>query len=126
MILIIETLLREIVDATVRAVDPEQMILFGSYARGDVKADSSLDLLVVERGPFGKQRSRRADIYRIRQVLWKCPMPVEVLVFTPEEMNAWRGGGDHVIARALREGRILYQRPCDAVGSVPDVMLHSV
>ncbi len=111
MITIFETLFREIVDATVRAVDPEQIILFGAYARGDVSAESSLELLVVEQGPFGEQRSRRADTYRIRQALWKCTVPIDVLVFTPKEMRAWRGVDNHVIARSLREGRTLYERP---------------
>ena len=111
MLTIYETMLRGVVKATVDAVDPERIILFGPYAQGEVGADAHLDLLVVERGPLEQQRRRRMEIHRIRRALEGFHVAVDVSVFTPEEMMAWRGCGDHVIARALREGRILYQRP---------------
>ena len=43
-----EALLRWMVSAIVDAADPEQVILFGSRARGDTRADSDIDLVVVE------------------------------------------------------------------------------
>jgi predicted nucleotidyltransferase len=111
MLTIYETMLRDVVKATVGAVDPEQIILFGPYAQGEVGPDSHLNLLVVERGPLEQPRRRRMEMHRIRRALEGLRVAVDVGVFTPEEMTAWRGCGDHVIARALREGRILYQRP---------------
>jgi predicted nucleotidyltransferase len=111
MLTIHETMLRDVAKATVGAVDPEQIILFGPYATGEVGPDSRLNLLVVERGPLEQQRRRRMEMHRICQALAGFRVPVDVVVFTPEEMTAWRGGGDHVIARAMREGRSLYERP---------------
>ncbi|MFM7289713.1 MAG: nucleotidyltransferase domain-containing protein, partial [Planctomycetia bacterium] len=35
--------------AVVAAVHPEQVLVFGSHARGDATADSDVDLLVVEK-----------------------------------------------------------------------------
>ena len=43
--------LRRLVDIIVREADPEAIILFGSRARGDARADSDIDLLVIEREP---------------------------------------------------------------------------
>lgn len=43
-------LLQEIVRRILAVSAPEQIILFGSYARGEAGPDSDLDLLVIERG----------------------------------------------------------------------------
>ena len=51
-----EPLLQRMVAAIVEAADPEQVILFGSRARGDARPDSDVDLVVVEAEPFGPGR----------------------------------------------------------------------
>ena len=43
-----DALLDQMVQAIVAEVDPEQVILFGSRARGDAREDSDVDLVVVE------------------------------------------------------------------------------
>jgi predicted nucleotidyltransferase len=108
---ITEEVLKKVVSATVREVNPEQIILFGSYARGNAGPDSDLDLLVVERAQFGKDRSRHAEIKRIRRALWDFRVPIDVLVYTTDEVAQWRDSVNHIIARSLREGRVLYERP---------------
>ena len=50
-----DALLRQMVKTIVDEVDPEQVILFGSRARGDAAADSDVDFVVVEAAPFGKE-----------------------------------------------------------------------
>ena len=35
----------------------------------------------------------------------------DILVFTLAEREYWRDSLNHVLARALREGRVLYERP---------------
>ena len=44
-----EDMIAEMVKAIVDEVDPVQIILFGSQAKGNAKPDSDVDLLVVER-----------------------------------------------------------------------------
>ena len=55
MVPVTDKLLDQMVQAIVAEVDPEQVILFGSRARGDAREDSDIDL-VVEAEPFGKNR----------------------------------------------------------------------
>lgn len=110
MTIVTDQILREIVAAAVRAVDPERIILFGSYARGEAGPDSDLDLLIVEHGPFGQGRTRRAEIKRLRRALWDFRVPIDILVYTEDEVAAWRNSVNHIIARSLREGRTLYER----------------
>lgn len=105
-----ETLLQEVVDATVRAVDPERIILFGSRARGDTRPDSDLDLLVVEEESFSPQRSRQMELKRIRRALWRFKVPIDVLIYSRDEVDEWRGSPNHVIGRSLREGVTVYER----------------
>ena len=103
--------LDEIVQRLVEAAHPEQIVLFGSYIRGDARPDSDLDLLVIEEEPFGPTRSRYREMARLERALGKVPVPTDVLVFAREEVESLRDSLNHVVARALREGRILYARP---------------
>lgn len=101
---------RAVVEATVSAVDPDQVILFGSRARGDAQADSDIDLLVVMRAPFSAEHSRQNQLRRIRRALRDCRLPVDILLFSREEVDTWRNSPNHVIGRSLREGVAVYAR----------------
>jgi predicted nucleotidyltransferase len=103
--------LRDMVEVVVQEADPEQIYLFGSHARGQAGDDSDLDLLIVEQEAFGPERSRRHEMARIWRALARFRMPKDILVYTPDEVDYWRDAKNHVIARALREGRLLYERP---------------
>ena len=92
-------------------VDPEQVILFGSRARGDATENSDVDLLVVETGPFGADRSRlteEASLYRALAGLGVCK---DILIYSRDEVEYWRDSLNNVVAHALREGKVLYERP---------------
>jgi uncharacterized protein len=107
----VEQLMADAIRATVDAVDPERIVLFGSRARGDAGPDSDLDLLVIEQAPFSRARSRQQELKRIRQALWGCPVPVDVLVYSADEVAEWKDSPNHVIGRSLREGVTVYERP---------------
>ena len=92
-------------------MDPEQIILFGSHARGNAKSDSDLDLLIVTNGSLGREWSRRKITGQIRKALWSVLVPIDLLVFSPQEIERWRNSINHVIAQALRDGKVLYVRP---------------
>ena len=104
-------MLDRIVASVVDEVHPECIVLFGSRARDDAEFDSDIDLLVIEEEPFGRGRSRRLEMARIWKALPRRPVGADVLLFTSDEVKRWRGTANHVIARAFREGRVLYQRP---------------
>ena len=106
-----DALLERMVQAVVDEVDPERVILFGSRARGDAAADSDVDLIVVESAPFGEGRDRDAEETRLWRALARFHVPKDLLVYSRDEVEYWRGSLNHVLARALREGRVLYERP---------------
>ncbi|MCY3778635.1 MAG: nucleotidyltransferase domain-containing protein [Candidatus Aminicenantes bacterium] len=101
-----DTLIDQMVKAVFDEVDPEQVILFGSRAPGEEQEDSDVDLVVVEAEPFGRERSRHKEM-----VLAGFPVSADVLVYTHDEVDYWRDSLNHVLALALREGKVLYERP---------------
>ena len=106
-----DTLIHQMVRAVVEEVDPEQVILFGSRARGEEQEGSDVDLVAVEAEPFGPERSRHKEMVRLYKVLADFPVSADVLVYSHEEVDYWRDSLNHVLARALREGKVLYERP---------------
>lgn len=100
--------LRQMVDIIVREADPEAIILFGSRARGEAGADSDVDLLIIEREPFGPGRSRIREAARLYHALRYVPASKDLLVYSRDEFQRWKEALNHVVANAVREGRLLY------------------
>ena len=65
-----------IVRSIVETVDPEQVVLFGSRARGDFGEESDVDLVVIEAEPFGPARSRHREMLRLLAVVAKLDVAV--------------------------------------------------
>ena len=106
-----DTLLARMVQVIVDEVDPEQVILFGSRARGDASAGSDVDLIIVESTPFGEGRNRHVEETPLWRALASFHVSKDILVYSRDEVDYWRDSLNHVLARALREGRVLYERP---------------
>ena len=105
-----DQLIERMVRAIVNEVDPEQVILFGSRGRGDERQDSDVDLVVVEAEPFGPKRSRHKEMVRLYHAVAGFPVAADVLVYSRDDVDYWRDSLNHVLARALREGKVLYER----------------
>ncbi len=110
MLQVTNELLKEMTDIIVREVNPHKIILFGSHARGTARPDSDLDFLVVEDGPFSPQHSRESEMTRLWDILFDYNIPMDFLVFSPEEITKWGKAKNHVVAHALREGLVMYDR----------------
>jgi predicted nucleotidyltransferase len=101
---------RKVIPRMVRRIvshfHPEQVILFGSRARGMTGPDSDIDLLVVMSVEGGNRRMQT----EIRLALSEFPVPKDIVVTTPEEFD-WRKNVTGTIERpAWCEGRVLYAR----------------
>jgi predicted nucleotidyltransferase len=85
---------------------PDKIILFGSFARGGAGPDSDADLLVV----MPTNGSRRELAVQIDMALFGIPLPADVVVVTPEDVERGRGQIGTFIRPALTEGKVLYER----------------
>ena len=90
----------------VKRFQPEQVILFGSHARGDAGPDSDVDLLIV----MDFEGSKVEKCLEIRQALHDILVPKDVIVTRPADF-AWRKDVVGTIEwPAAREGKVLYAR----------------
>ena len=101
--------------ATIQAVsrliverfDPEKVILFGSYARGEPGLHSDVDLLVVLKAT--DRPARQGNPIR-RAIAESYVLPVDVIVRTAEAVEKYRNDPYSLVHQALTEGVVLYER----------------
>ena len=91
--------------AALKNYNPERIILFGSFANGDVNAHSDIDLCIIK-------NSSKRFIDRIGDVLQMIDssFPVEPLVYTAEEFERMRREGNPLIDTIIQQGRVLYEQ----------------
>ena len=99
---IIERMVKRLVDR----FDPDQIILFGSHARGTAGPDSDVDLLVV----MPVIGSKRAKQIEMRVALHDIAVPKDIILATPDQVARQRNVVGTLIRPALREGQVLYVR----------------
>ena len=104
-----DDLVREIVRRIVDAALPEKVILFGSRARGDARPKSDFDVLVIKHSDEPRYRCS-VPLY---VALADLPVEVEVMVYTPEEVEEWSQVPQAFVTTALREGTTIYERAAD-------------
>jgi predicted nucleotidyltransferase len=88
----------------VEAVHPVRIILFGSHARGDARADSDIDLLVVM--PDGTHRLDTAG--RLYSKISGIGLDYDLVVATVGDLEMYGEKTGPIYKTALREGRIVY------------------
>lgn len=98
--------LDEMIQRIITLFQPERIILFGSYAKGQTNSDSDLDLLVV----MPVEGSRRGKANEIDLALADRLVPLDVVVVTPEQFEQQRNTPGSIIREAAHEGKTLYER----------------
>ncbi len=97
--------------AVAEAVRPRRVVLFGSHATGEAGRDSDVDFLIVGEHPFRDEGERADALVRAWESLAPFRVPADLLLYSQEEVERWAGTTNHVVARALRTGRVVYERP---------------
>jgi predicted nucleotidyltransferase len=101
-----EETIQHVVAVIAEHLEPRRVILFGSHARGEAGPDSDLDLFVELDPPLpARGRSRQ-----IKKLFDPYPCPMDVVVYTPEEVAYWKRAPASLVASVLREGKVLYER----------------
>jgi len=104
-----EELLETITARIAEAIQPQKIILFGSWARGERDPHSDIDLLIIQESTL----PRPQRYAQVRRLFWGMGIPMDILVYTPEEFARFQsvpGSFTHTVAR---EGKVLYARPSE-------------
>ena len=89
-----------------RAFKPRKVVLFGSYAYGNPRSDSDVDLLVVmplDGNPVDKSVEMRLRL--------RPRFPLDLLVRTPAKIKERLAMGDDFIKDIFDRGKVLYEAP---------------
>lgn len=99
-------LMDEIIRRIVTTIQPEKIVLFGSRARGEARPESDMDILVIAESQ--EPRYRRSS--RLYSILSDILVPMDIMVYSPEEVREWQNVHQAFITTALREGKVLYEK----------------
>ncbi|MHB1252850.1 MAG: nucleotidyltransferase domain-containing protein [Candidatus Humimicrobiaceae bacterium] len=99
-------LIKKIADKIKKAVDPEKIILFGSYGTGKQKKESDLDILIIMNSSLPRYK-RAVPVYK---ALAGVLIPKDIMVYTPEEVEDWKDVPQAFVTTAVSKGRVLYEK----------------
>lgn len=99
-----EQKIQEITKKIVNQFHPQKIILFGSYAWGEPRENSDVDLFIVQESD--KPRLERQ--FEIRLALFPPGLSIDLLVYTPKEIEKRLQIDDFFIREILTKGKIVY------------------
>ena len=85
---------------------PEKIILFGSYAWGKPTEDSDVDLFIIEK----TEEPKRMRQIKLRKWLFGSGLPMDLIVYTPEEVRERLKIKDFFIEEIINKGKVIYER----------------
>jgi uncharacterized protein len=104
---------KKIIQTIVQDYEPEKVILFGSYARGEENKDSDLDLMIIKETyePY----NHRA--HRVRSLFNPYPCAMDLFIYTQKEFERLKNFKSLIPHIASKEGIVIYDRGNSNLGS---------
>ncbi|MEW5871723.1 MAG: nucleotidyltransferase domain-containing protein [Chloroflexota bacterium] len=101
-----DRVIRELIARIADKFRPQRIILFGSYAYGEPRPESDVDLLVVMDTPLREAQ----QALQIRQHVNPL-FGVDILVYTPSRLEERLKLGDSFLREITEKGRVVYESP---------------
>jgi uncharacterized protein len=102
----------ESVQVIVKKYRPDKVILFGSYAKKEVRPESDVDLFFI----IDSEESTWDLAVQI-SLSMRHSLPMDVIVRTPEEISKRMKSGDFFIRNIMENGMVLYERTGSGMGA---------
>ena len=83
---------------------PEKIILFGSAARNEFSEDSDIDILVIKK----TDKSKFDRMCKLRRLI-EYNIPLDLIIYTPEEIEAAKKNNNNFFNTICSEGVVLYE-----------------
>jgi len=92
------------VSEVVRKLNPDLVILFGSFATGDINEGSDIDILVV-----ANFKEDFLDRIRTLMDMNTFKIPIEPVGYTPEEFQEMKRKKNTFVLEVVEKGKVLYR-----------------
>ena len=94
----------QVVSQIVENFKPQKIILFGSYARGNPRPESDVDMLVI-------MNTRLKEVQQAIQICQQIEyrFGLDLIVHTPKHLAERLKMGDWFLHDVLKEGKVLYE-----------------
>ncbi|CUS33870.1 nucleotidyltransferase domain-containing protein [Candidatus Nitrospira nitrificans] len=99
-------LLEHVTKTIVERFHPKRIMIFGSHARGEAGPDSDLDLF-IEMDTLHRPPDRAIAI---SEVFGLRSWPLDIVVYTPEEVRRLRNINGTLLSVIEKEGKVLYEQ----------------
>ncbi len=101
-----EEMLGTIVQRLRDALDPEEIVLFGSQAYGEPNLDSDVDILIIMHSDLPRRERKNLAFAALRGIRRQ----VDTHVYTPDEIRHALEIGNFFVREMAIRGRVLYTR----------------
>ena len=98
--------IQSVVEQIVAFCQPQKIILFGSYASGNPRPESDVDLFVIMETPL-TELEQAATI--CRQISYRFGL--DLVVCTPQRLTQRLEWGDSFLREIVQHGMTLYESP---------------
>lgn len=95
-----------LVGRIVACTQPQKVLIFGSYAKGTATIKSDLDVLVIKETTL--PMANRAD--DLKPMLSQVLIPIDVHVYTPEEVEEYGKEPFSFINSILKSGKTVFEK----------------
>ncbi|MEK6589719.1 MAG: nucleotidyltransferase domain-containing protein [Nitrospinota bacterium] len=98
--------IESIKERLIASYDPDTIILYGSHARNEGSDKSDIDILILkdtEERPIDRR-------IRVEKILADRVKPLDILVYTPQEIKYLFPIGSPFIEEVIETGRVIYMR----------------
>lgn len=97
--------IQKIVQQLIQRYQPEKIILFGSAASGKTSRWSDIDLVAIK-----KTNKRFYERIAEASALIPHSVPVDILIYTPEEFTQMATENYFIKNEVIRKGKVVYEQ----------------
>lgn len=97
--------IKRLVRRIVARIQPQKVIIFGSYAKGTATIKSDLDIFIIKEMEL--PMARRAD--DLVPMLSQSLIPIDVHIYTPEEVEEYGKEPFSFVNSILKSGRTVFE-----------------
>jgi len=99
-------LLNHVTQTIINKFQPKRIVLFGSAARNETRPGSDMDLFIEMESDL-RPPERAVEV---SAVFGLRTWPLDLVIYTPEEVQRLQGKPGTLLSVIEKEGRVLYER----------------